>query len=89
VILDVQAVLLTPSGKNLFKNLFREFELGQVPAVGMEGNLLFEYMGHLRAGNSIFKLAAEANPDVAGSLLAQIEKERYAKIQSDAQTGRS
>lgn len=82
IIMDVQAVLMTSSGKNLFKYLFREFELGEVPPNGMEGNLLHGYLGHLRAGNALFKLASEANAEIAGSLLAQIEKERYAKILS-------
>ncbi len=85
VVQDVQAVLLSSSGKNLFKYLFREFAVGDVPPDGMEGNLLHGYLGHLRAGNSIFKLASEANADVAGHLLAQIEKERYAKILSSVE----
>jgi len=41
----------------------------------------------LRAGNSIFKLASEANPVAAATLLAEIEKERYAQIYQDANIG--
>ena len=42
--------------------------------------LLHEYLGHLRAGNSIYKLACEADSEIAASLLSKLERERYEHI---------
>jgi hypothetical protein len=44
-------------------------------------------LGFLRAGNSIFKLVAEANAQAAADILAQNEKDRYAKLYAEAQIG--
>lgn len=89
IILDVRAVLVTSSGQNLFKYLFKHFGITDLPELGLEGQILFEKLGFLRAGNSIFKLVAEANAETAATLLATTEKERYAKLYSDAQIGQS
>lgn len=89
VLLDVRAILATPSGKNFFKYLFKSLDVVELPEIGLEGNLLMERLGFLRAGNSIFKLVAEANAEMAATLLAQTEKDRYAKIYADAQIGQS
>lgn len=86
-LLDVRAVLATNSGRNFFKYLFKNFEVGHLPELGLEGQLLFEKMGFLRAGNSIFKLLSEANAEMAATILAQIEKERYAKLYSESEIG--
>lgn len=87
MLLDVRAILATTSGRNFFKYLFEHFEVTQLPDLGLEGNLLMEKLGFLRAGNAIFKLVAEANAEMAATLLAQNEKDRYAKLYSDAQIG--
>jgi len=89
VLLAVRSVLDTKSGKALFKYLFSHFEVGNVPPEGLEGNVLFEFLGFLRAGNSIYKLTCEADAETAASILAQIEKERYAKLYEQAQIGQS
>lgn len=83
VLLDIQAVLATKSGKNFIKYLFESFEVGEMPAIGITGDFLMDRLGFLRAGNSIFKIIAEASPEMAGSILAQVEKEKYDKIQYD------
>jgi hypothetical protein len=48
-----------------------------LPDKSMEGNILHEYLGFLRAGNSIYKLACEASSETAAHILAKIERERY------------
>ncbi len=79
--------MTTVHGKNVFKYLFKHFEVAELPEQGLEGSFLSERLGILRAGNSIFKLVAEANAEIAATLLAQNEKDRYAKIYADAQIG--
>lgn len=86
-LLDVRAVLATISGRNFFKYLFKSFEVGVLPDYGLEGNFLHDKLGFLRAGNSIFKLVAEADAEQAATILAKIEKDRYAKLYSEAKIG--
>lgn len=80
VILAIQWVLGTPEGKTFFKYLFKNLEVGVLPPVGSEGNYLMDKIGFLRAGNSVFKIACEAAPEVAAEILAKLEKERYAEL---------
>jgi len=82
VLLAIQAVLATKTGKEFIKYLFKSFEVGELPPVGTSGEFLHGHLGFLRAGNSIFKIVSEANPDQAGLILAQIEKERHADIET-------
>jgi len=77
VIIAIQEVLATPKGRGFIKYLFREFEVGELPSVGVSGDLLMDRLGFLRAGNSVFKIVAEANAEQAGQILAQIEKEKH------------
>lgn len=83
VLLDVQAILATTSGKNFIKYLFKNLEVTELPLLGMSGDILMDKLGFLRAGNSIFKLVAEASPDIAGALLSTIERERNVKIHQE------
>jgi hypothetical protein len=80
VLEDLRVILSTAAGQRFFKYLFKNFSVGEMPPLGLEGELLREQLGLYRAGHSIFELASEANPAVAGSLLAQKEKERYAAL---------
>lgn len=84
-LLAIRQIAVTSHGRSFFKYLFKAFEVGNLPQAGLERDLLLETMGFMRAGNSIFKLVAEANPEVAGALLAELEKERYAEIYSENQ----
>jgi hypothetical protein len=88
-LLNVRAVLATSSGREFFKYLFKMFQVTELPDRGLEGPELFDTLGYLRAGNSVFKLVAEADAASAGNLLAQNEKERYAQIYKDAHIGQS
>lgn len=83
VLLNIQAVLALKAGKDFIKYLFKNFEVGEFPVVGITGEFLMDRLGFLRAGNSIFKIVAEANPEIAGALLAQIEKEKNAQTEYD------
>lgn len=87
VLLDIRAILATASGRNFFKYLFKHLEVAELPPLGLEGVLLNDKLGFLRAGNSIFKLTSEADAAMAATLLAQTEKERYAQIYADADIG--
>lgn len=86
-LLDVRAIVSTSAGIRFFKYLFKSLEVNELPELGLEGNLLHEKMGFLRAGNSIWKLVAEANAQVAANLLAENEKESYEKLVKQFQTG--
>ena len=77
VLLAIADILKTKSGLDLFKYLFKSLDVAQVPPVGMDGTELHEYLGHLRAGNSIYKLASEADYNITGTLTAQIERQKY------------
>ena len=64
-LVDIRNILATESGKRFIKYLFESFEVGELPVQGAEGSFLFDHLGFLRAGNSIFKIVAQANPEVA------------------------
>ena len=80
VLLDIQSMLGTQQGRSFFKYLFKNLDVGNLPPVGITGELLMDRLGFLRAGNSIFKIVAEANPQMAGEILAKIEKERNEQV---------
>ena len=79
VLLNIQAVVATKPGKDFIKYLLQSFEVGEMPPIGLSGEFLHERLGFYRAGNSIFKIIAEASPEFAGAILAQIEKEKNAQ----------
>lgn len=86
-ILDIQAVIGTENGRRFFKYLFKSLDVGEVPVFGLTDEFLHDRLGFLRAGNSIWKIACEANCVIAGKILAEIEKEKYEKLIQDARTG--
>lgn len=73
---SIGAVLSSPHGKRFIKYLFKSFSVGEFPPVGMTDKDLLEYMSYLRAGNSIYKIVLESDPDLTGFLITEIEKER-------------
>jgi hypothetical protein len=79
-LLDIRAMLAQDNGPRFFKYLFKHLEVGQLPPLGMEGNLLSDKLGSLRAGRAIFEIVSEADAETAARLLAEIEKEKYAKM---------
>lgn len=85
MLLNLRQVLDTDSGKHVFKYFLKHYEVGQFPEEGLDGIMLAEVLGKLRAGNAMFKLLSEANHGVAGSLLAILEKERYEELYAPPQ----
>lgn len=80
VLLAIAVILKTNEGLQLFNYLFKNFEVMCVPDRGIVDNELHEYLGFLRAGNSIYKLACEADATTAASILAKLERKRYEQI---------
>ena len=89
VLLDVKAVLATNHGRNFIKYLFKHLGVGELPELGLTGDLLMDKLGFLRAGNSIFKLVSEADFEITGALLAKNEKEKYNEIYAEYQNEQS
>lgn len=87
VLINLRAVLKTVSGREVFKYLFKHFRVTDFPQIGLEGPMLHDNIGMMRAGRSIWEIAAEADPETAATLLAQTEKERYAKLYSENSDG--
>lgn len=86
VLIAIKEIMAHPQGRVLFKYLFKHLEVAELPPMGLEGPLLMDKLGSLRVGNSIFKLACEAHPEVAAQLLAQNEKERYEELLAQTRT---
>lgn len=77
VLLAIGTIFKTKEGQQLFKYLFKNLEVGNLPPREMQGDDLYEYLGFLRAGNTIYKLACEADSEIAATLMAKLERERY------------
>lgn len=77
VLLAINVILKSKEGLQLFDYLFKNFEVMCTPELGAKGEDLHEYLGFLRAGNSIYKLACEADAVTAASILAKLERKRY------------
>lgn len=77
VLLAISAIISTDDGRKFFEYLFKNFEVANLPDRSLEGNILHEYLGFLRAGSSIYKLACEASSGDAAAILAKIERKRY------------
>lgn len=89
VLEDVKKILISKEGRNFMKYLFESFEVGMLPQPGLPSDFLREQLGFLKAGNSIFKFAVTASPEIAASILATIERERHVQAINAAQTERS
>lgn len=77
VLLAIGVLLKQKEGLTLFSYLFKNLDVAELPDRTLTGEDLQEYLGFLRAGNSIYKLACEADADIAASLLSQLERKRY------------
>ncbi len=75
---DVKRILGTDYGQRFLKYLLESLDFGQYPDIGTPENILYDKLGFLRAGQSVFQLIAVADPELAGYLVGQIEKGRYA-----------
>jgi hypothetical protein len=77
VLLAIRSIFKQKEGLKFFKYLLKNLDVGMLPERGMTGENLSEYLGFLRAGNSIYKLACETDSETTASLMAQIEKEKH------------
>jgi hypothetical protein len=80
ILLAINVILKQKEGLQLFEYLFKHLDVTMVPERGLQENDLHEYLGFLRAGNSIYKLACEADSEIAASIIAKMERKRYADI---------
>ena len=78
-IMNLGSVLKTQPGREFMKYLFRTMLVGDVPPAGLSGELLHDMLGAMRAGKTVYNLAAQADAEVVATLMAQNEKERYAQ----------
>jgi len=79
-LLAIGSIIQTDEGAKLFKYLFKTLDVAELPPQGMQDNVLHEYLGFLRAGNSIYKLACEADSEKAAHILSNIEREKYDEL---------
>ena len=84
---DIRAILSIKPGRSFIKYLFDSLDVGELPALGINGEFLHDRLGFLRAGNAIFKIVAEADQREAGLILAQLEKERYDTLYEESVNG--
>lgn len=77
MLLDLSHIMATPQGQNFVKYMFKHFGVGELPAINIPDKLRDEYIGFLRAGQSIFEVVSQADSNRAGLILAQIKKEQY------------
>lgn len=75
--LNLKAILATDPGRNFIKFLLVNFDVGELPEQGIEGVTLHETIGFLRAGQSIFQIVSQANRQIAGEILANIQGDKY------------
>lgn len=77
--LNLKAILATTPGKSFIRFLIKNFDVGELPERGVEGSELYETIGFLRAGQSVFQMVSQANKKIAGEILADIQGDKYEK----------
>lgn len=76
VLQAIDAISRTGPGMTFLTYLFKSFDVGTIPPIGVDGTFLHRELGRLDAGNSIFKIVSEANEMIAAGILAKIQKDR-------------
>ena len=84
---DLCTVLNTPPGQNFVKYLIKSFGVGELPGINIPDKLRDEYIGFLRAGQSVFEIVSQADTIKAGLILAQIQKEKYDAALAETNNG--
>lgn len=79
ILIDIAGVINTPQGLRVFTYLFKHFEYGELPDIGLPNEFLYDKLGSLRPGRALFRVVSEADPKLAGLILANIEKEKITK----------
>lgn len=89
MLLDLGLILSTPQGQNFIKYLLKNFGVGDLPEINMPDKLRDDYIGFLRAGQSIFEIVSQADTIKAGLILAQIQKEKMDAFKTQNIDGQS
>lgn len=89
MLLDLGLILSTPHGQNFIKYLLKHFGVGDLPEINMPDKLRDDYIGFLRAGQSIFEIVSQADTIKAGLILAQIQKEKMDAFKTQNIDGQS
>jgi hypothetical protein len=76
VLKSLQVMLSHPHGKVFIKYLFESFEVGKVPPAGLYGDALIDLTSFYRAGSSIYEICLAASPELTGSLIAEMIREK-------------
>lgn len=74
---NLRDILKTRAGKEFMHYLFDSFSVAEPAPAGLVGEPLHDHLGYLRAGNTIFKIASEADAVVAGQILANVMRGNY------------
>lgn len=77
VLIAIASLIKTSDGKKIFKYLFKSLDVTGLPDLEMKDNKLHEYLGFLRAGQSIYNLTCAADPDAAALILSKLEREKH------------
>ncbi|HEY5236431.1 MAG TPA: hypothetical protein VIJ14_09655, partial [Rhabdochlamydiaceae bacterium] len=83
----IRAILQTGEGRRFFKYLIKYYSPIELTPMGLEGAILHEGLGQLRAYNELFKLISEADNKASGELLAENIKEQYDRLYSQNADG--
>ena len=74
---NLRYILKTNEGRDLFKYLFKHFGVCELPDQIFTGDILFDYLGFLRAGESFFNIASQADSLTSATILAELKREKY------------
>ena len=85
MLLNLRAILETKTGRGFFHYLFKHLEVGGLPPLGWKDEILHDKLGSLRAGQALFEITAEANPQVASLILAEVVKENHERTERERQ----
>lgn len=77
VVLAIGSIIKTDEGRKFFKYMFKELDVNNLPDLSLDGRMLYEYLGFLRAGNEFYKLASEACHESTAAIMAKIGRETY------------
>lgn len=84
VLTDIRRLMTVPEGRSFFRYLIEASGVAETPVIFPDEKMTYKYMGFLEFGNSVFKLLAQADPEVSAVLFTQIIKEKNEELFNDA-----
>lgn len=82
-LMNIRGLLQTKEGQKFVKYLFESLGVGELPEIGVTGEMMHERLGLTRAAQSVFSLISQANAEIAARLLAEIEREKHERNKPD------